>query len=799
MFKKVFGVKHGRNKEIENTEADIGIRDRDYYKISLELSSDIVNIMTQQLDPTNLHIDDIPEKKINNVSNIYNIDKNKIVALYDTTVFKSGKDGILLGNDFMGIKHPFEQPNTIKFDELVISRISKDEKYIEINNNIIELKSDEYTNLFIKIKEDLILKDTYLQSIYAKYIINKLHYIEANIDINIEGSKKDFLILEETILNNDTNYYAALYNYGCIINMKQSNFKDAYKYLYNLEQLNEWDKVSILELRDTLDKNKIRYEFNILEKRKNVLLQQNKYDEAVSIVKEEEKFNIKSNEELLREIDKIKDMKETYINLLEDNIVVNLNNKKYEEVLDILKELGKINKGKCYEEYYLTAKTGIYKFEEVEFRINKLKETNQILAFRLEENLITHKEYVSKTIKKAVQDKNYTVFEEDKNLRYAKDEWGMSALMHFILKKDIEGVRKLSDTYEYFNMYTIDKNIMGHSTLSLLALDLEDSFWIEVLEILDKDFKALKKRYKVKSSMSKFGKIAISSVDELNSRTLDNISIKDTTVNAESVIDKSLNEAKDEIERYISKKILEYYSEFIDNLVNQYDFQSCLQDEIEIRNDILAELIILKNQKYELDNPVDIQSNLIKNNKIEEILQEAAVIEIGEKDEFETTNEYKRRIDLKIENLRQSYKENKYIIDKISKYRSIVEKEIREKTNHYKEIQAYIYELYYLLNCEAEIDRNKVISYYYDIYKGNIEIGIYDADTEIFTINANKIENKVKVSRKIAKDFKDKFETLEAIYTREIVEEEEEIKIKHYFIYEYEYENIKVLFLENIV
>ena len=178
MLKKILGVKSDMNIGVQENKSNVNIRTIDYYKISSNLLRDITNIMKSELDESKLHIENIPEKKLNNVVNIYNIDKSKIVALYDTTVFKSGKDGLLLGNDFIGLKHAFEQANIIKFDELVKGRINIEEKILEINNNIVQLQSNDFKNVLEKIKELLILSDSYLQSIYQKHVTKKLNEIK---------------------------------------------------------------------------------------------------------------------------------------------------------------------------------------------------------------------------------------------------------------------------------------------------------------------------------------------------------------------------------------------------------------------------------------------------------------------------------------------------------------------------------------------------------------------------------------------------------------------------------------------
>lgn len=809
MLKKIFGVKSDVNIGVQDNKSNVNIRTIDYYKISSSLLRDITNIMKSELDESKLHIENIPEKKLNNVVNIYNIDKSKVVALYDTTVFKSGKDGLLLGNDFIGLKHAFEQANIIKFDELVKGRINIEEKILEINNNIVQLQSNDFKNVLEKIKELLILSDSYLQSIYQKHVTKKLNEIKENIEKNIECAEKDLYLMKETIINNDKNYYSSLYHYGCLIKIKQFDFQEAYEYLNKLDQLQQWDNNQIIDLKNIIDESKVKYQFDLLERKKNTLIKQNQYDDAIDIVNEQSILNIKTVEELNKEIVRIRELKQDYIKLLEDKVNEKLKNEKYNDVLKILEELNNINPNtnNLYEEYYLTAKIGIYEFEEVSKRIREIKELNKDLALKLEEKLVTTREEVSKKIIKAVKEKNYEIFENDYDLRYAKDMWGMPPIMHFILNKDIEGVKILADTFEHFEL---DSNVIGHTPLNLITLDLNDSFFIEALEILDKDLQNLKKKYKTKSNLSKLGKLAINGVDALNGKAFLSFEVAEITTSAESTINNSLEQFEIEIENYMANVIEENYGILIECLLNPHDFSEALDEEIALKNELEDELNNLKNEKFKLENSFDDELNRALDNKLEEFLYEYAAIELGEKDEFETTTEYNERKRLKVEEIRTSYTENSYIKDKISNLEKEVkenislriediEKTIEDKTYSYKFEKEYIDELLYILDCKSKADINKVISYYYDVYRSKVEIGTYDADSETFNINANGNENKVGVSRNIAKDFKENFNSLNPMYSSEIIEGDEGSIIQHYFTYEYKDEQIRVLFMTSII
>ncbi len=63
---------------------------------------------------------DIPEKKLNNVAKVYNLDEslNAVLAIYDNTVFGSAKDGIIFTGEKLAIKEPFEAPYDVLYADI---------------------------------------------------------------------------------------------------------------------------------------------------------------------------------------------------------------------------------------------------------------------------------------------------------------------------------------------------------------------------------------------------------------------------------------------------------------------------------------------------------------------------------------------------------------------------------------------------------------------------------------------------------------------------------------------------------
>jgi hypothetical protein len=96
-----------------------------------------------------LHISpDIPEKKLNNAARSMNLQDNinSVIALLDTTVFGSGKDGFAFTGERMVYKPVFESPEVINFSDLESAKFVCD---VSVNAKGKE-KINEYTDILLK-------------------------------------------------------------------------------------------------------------------------------------------------------------------------------------------------------------------------------------------------------------------------------------------------------------------------------------------------------------------------------------------------------------------------------------------------------------------------------------------------------------------------------------------------------------------------------------------------------------------------------------------------------------------------
>ena len=102
-----------------------------------------------KISNSGLHIaPDIPEKKLNNAASSMRLQDNvgSIIALLDSTLFGSGKDGIAFTGERMVYKAAFSDPETIYFDNLQSAKYVRN---VSVNDKGKE-KVEEFTEITLK-------------------------------------------------------------------------------------------------------------------------------------------------------------------------------------------------------------------------------------------------------------------------------------------------------------------------------------------------------------------------------------------------------------------------------------------------------------------------------------------------------------------------------------------------------------------------------------------------------------------------------------------------------------------------
>lgn len=751
------------------------------------------------------HLDFIPNKKVINATKVYNVDYNHVIALYDTTFLKSGKDGLLICDNFIGVKHSFCSADKISYEDLVTGGIDDEKKTIMVNNTSIHLSRDEFVKLFMKLKVFLILEDSTLKNTYETYINNSLNDIKLKIKNNTYTNlEEEFLILNKVVIKQyNIRIDTILYYLGCLIYLEKFDFKEVDKYYLKLKELNQLSKDIMSKLKEDIEKRKLQYEFNLLVNEKNRLIQDHKYDDAIIVVNKQKLLKIRTLQELDGEIIRINALKESYIKSLEKRVEETLLNNDYKGTFTALNTLKEINPNKSYAKDYVMAEIGVFNFLSAMINIQDIAKNDADLANELKEKLQTGKNKATEAIKEAVENKNYNFFKENPSLKSFKDNWGMCPLMHFVVKEDLDGIKFLKDTFDIS-----DRNIVGHTTLNLVTLSESYKFKSEAFRILDDNLDAMLKKFKTKNTIGKFKKLALNGGEILNNSAIIRYDIKEATASYEKSINQSIEDIEHEIHLYLDTLIATNTKEFKELIINPRGYTNELNRLKELKDHVISEIDTIKDEEERIKHSLEDRLSEVLNKNLDNYIIEAANIEIGEKDEFEKTVDYENRKTLKIEEIKKAYKENNYIKEKIANLKIQITKNIDEnikelqstinnKYNELTKLDDKIKECSYLIDCETVMDINEVFNYYYEKYKKGVDIGVYNADLEVFSGKIYEKELQIPVPLNIAREFKENFKNLNTRYEKIVSEENGEYKIEHIFVYEFKEEQVKIPFLKS--
>lgn len=752
-----------------------------------------------------LHLDYIPNKKLINATKIYEVDNAHVIALYDTTFLKSGKDGLLICDNFIGIKHTFCSADKISYEDLIIGGIDCEKKIILTNNKSLHLSKDEFIKFFMMLKTFLISEEKTLKNIYENYVNNKLNDIKSKIKENIYTNlEHDFLILNKVIIKQyNIKTDTMLYYLGCLIFLEKFNFQEVDKYFLKLKELNQLNEDIMTKLKENIKIRKLQYQFNLLADKKNKLIENHEYDQAVIVVNKQKLLNIKPIKELEREISRIKTLKEDYIVSLEKRVQETLLNREFDETFNILNTLKEINPKKSYTKEYIITQIESLDFLGAMINIQSIPKSNYDLANELKNKLQIKKEKSSKTIKEAIESKNYSFFKENNNLKYLKDKWGISPLMHFVIKEDLDGIKLLKDTFDIN-----DINIVGHTTLNLVALSESYKFKSEAFRILDNDLDKMFKMLKTKSTIGKFKKLALNGGELLNNNAIIRYDIEEATASYEQSINKSIKDIEQEIHSYLDNLIYENEKQFKRLIINSKNYIDEIDNLKKLKNDIIDCIKSIENRKEDVKNSLENRVNEAVNENLNEYIMEAVTLEIGEKNEFEKTTDYEKRKNFKIDDITKTYKENNYIKEKIAALKIQITEEIDEdvkkleytlknKNEELIKLKNKIKEYSFLVDSGVTINIDDIFNYYYEKYKKTINIGVYNADLEVFNAKVNNEEVKIPVPLSIAKEFKENFTILNTKYEKIVSQENEKYTVEHFFVYEFKGKRVKIPFLKS--
>lgn len=112
-------------------------------------------------------MEDIPEKKLNNAISAYaeSVEKTKVYALIDITLFGSAKEGMLFTNAGIYMKESFGKPKYIAYADIVETRVTKLEK---------EKDCDRVLEIILQNEEIIRIESIFFNKTSFKTLIDKI-------------------------------------------------------------------------------------------------------------------------------------------------------------------------------------------------------------------------------------------------------------------------------------------------------------------------------------------------------------------------------------------------------------------------------------------------------------------------------------------------------------------------------------------------------------------------------------------------------------------------------------------------
>lgn len=775
------------------------------YYIDKNVLFEIIEKSKGELGNRSFYIKDIPVKKLNNVSKIYKVDIAEVIALCDTTVFGSGKDGFIISNNFIGVKEMFNNPDTIGYKELVLAEICGENNFIRYEN--INIGINGFASFWIKFKKVLIQSDENLKNIYSEYVENSLKEIEESLrEENLDNTMNVYEKLMRIFIADENKMIdARLAYFGALIYLERLDFTFVETCYKTLVELGGIEQEKLDQLREKIDEKNLELKVNDLNSKKTKFLEEYDFDNAILISKELGILNNLNEEEISLEISKINEMKKEYIILLEDNIETYIGKEEYQSARKSLEKLNRVNSDANYDIFEVKVNIGLYNFGEAEKKIEEIKINDGKLAINLLSELKDRKKIQLKNIKEKVKEKDYQYFSENEELATVQDEWGMTALMHFIIQEDIEGVRSLKNTFNYE-----DRSVLGHTTMNLIAAVPSEEFKQKAFTILDAELAGKTKSYNRQKTLGNVGKFLLRGIDEINIRSEGNLNLFEATTQGGEALDKKLDNKRNDLENYLEELQVQNELEFKTLNITQLDFKKMFDEINKNKKELSNQVKTLKQEMNKIENSFDDRFNKELKEQLDNYITKAINIEVGEKDEFETTKEFEMRKEVLFKALKTNYSGNKFINDKIEILRNDVMNENKQKIkeliaklssreSEYNDLERRSKKTKYLLECLDEINIEDVFEYVYSGYIKTIMIGEYNADEESFKIEIAGKASCLKVKREFAKEFRDTFTVLKPTYKRIANVKGDKGYVKHLLIYNLKGSEIKLEFLNYII
>ncbi|HHX62852.1 MAG TPA: hypothetical protein GX707_19395 [Epulopiscium sp.] len=702
----------------------------------------------------------IPPKKLENVEALHNLKDEEVLFIYDATLFGSAKDGMVFTDSGIYWREILCSPESLDYRELIESTANKELKskgiFILGQEEKFELK-ENYYKLICHLRSELIdssiIYETYYKSALksaeetlSKFLKNEqfrqiIGWLDQYEGLFLKPNHKSAKILEvlfEAYLEGKI-FSKAQEQLDLIKDQNPSFYRKAAPLLefaikdeqyFNLEirrlqaiEMQDYEEAYILfeeqrglNILEEEDLNQKELEikeahFESLSAARAEAIEQEEYALAFSLLKDQDQLKIRQGFEMekIRE-SVVKSKQTTLINYL-DNFNRLLEEEQLLEAEQIVQQIYKIEALYPLEREKTLLTIYNYDFKKAKSEIAQI--SNLKLQLELEQALGKITKRLNEKIRNAARNKRYDIFESRPDFWTHKDEYAMSALSYFALEADIEGILR---ALEHETFLLMPANIFGHNFIDLIGFAYEPI---------------------------------------LGNR-------KDNLLNLLNKIQKKLDckQINDRINFLKSGQEGCFFS-----------YKLSQEERLAEMNEKLMSVNHFKHVLIEIDNQTNNHVDKIMKHLFSEELED--LDDYPEKEEFETAEAYTRRCKLfKKQYLDRADFIAEYKRQNLSMVESIMALLKDKKSCFIPKISALVAyknkDLEALKSLKTAEGILALLELYFPAQEEvlTVELGIYDAEREVFLIKANDQVEEIAMPISIAKEFRQTFHQIEFVRRR---------------------------------
>lgn len=452
-----------------------------------QLKSKIEKVILQHFSSSSVHglkNNPIPSKKLENVKSLHNIKNEKVLFIYDATLFGSAKDGMVFTERGIYWREVLDSPQQLDYRELIESTANKylPSKLIFILDQDEKIKLKETYNKFIcDLRSELINSSIIYETYYKSALASATDYLARLLKTKEFGQIIEWLNKYEGLFLRSQDKSVKLREISFQAYLKVHMFPKAQEELGFIEGKNPRFYRKAAPLLELAIKEA---DFESLGQARLQAMEQEEYDLAFSILENQKQLGIREAFEIEKIRKTVEQSKRRALTKYQEKLNKRLEDEDLLAAEQIIEQIYKIEAAYPLEKEKILLIIYRYDLERAKEEISQLSDS--ILQLELKNILQEVVEKRHKKIRNAVINKEYDIFDKHPDIWYDKDEYGMCALDYFALEADLEGILKALD---HLKLLLMPANIFGHNFIDLIGFACDPNLGNNKgnpLEILEK-------------------------------------------------------------------------------------------------------------------------------------------------------------------------------------------------------------------------------------------------------------------------------------------------------------------------